>query len=514
MRGEPVRVAIVGCGPKGLYCLDALAEAVRGQQGRVDITLFEPAPTPAAGLVYDPAQPGYLLMNFAARHIDAWPAKSGRPSFLDWAATEAPDRVAPDGFPPRRDVGRYLTDCLALVRRNCPRNVRIKIRPRRVTGIARQGARWSVATAQDSTLFDEVMIATGHQNWQGTAEGGKVFPVRTQLSPERVPAGSPVTVRGFGLTAIDAVLALTVGRGGAFDDTGNGLTYRTSGQEPARIDLRSRTGRPMLAKADLSRVQLPQGFEAATTNLAAAIAALDTLRNIERELLAPICFVVDDLLGRMPGSTRHWLTDWSASLPGHDDIEDLLRNSRDAATGVSTPDIPDLLGLTWRAVYPALVRTVSHGGLDPVAGPDFRSLTTEMERIAFGPPPLNVARLVALSEAGLVTFGRLSDHSMPGIDATLPAASAVDPDGPVSGLLADGTLRRNDFGTIAIDRDGCALGLNGRAEGLSVTGRLTEVDVLGNDTLNRSLHQLNDRWAARVAARAMEPSPAIGAHQT
>ena len=39
---------------------------------RMQIDVFEPHPVPGAGPIYDPAQPEYLRMNFAAGQIDMW----------------------------------------------------------------------------------------------------------------------------------------------------------------------------------------------------------------------------------------------------------------------------------------------------------------------------------------------------------------------------------------------------------------------------------------------------------
>ena len=83
-RGGPpqpasVRVAIVGCGPKGLFALERLlahAAAANGEELVIDV--FEPHPAPGAGPVYDPDQPEFLRMNFSAAMIDMW-WRGGRP---------------------------------------------------------------------------------------------------------------------------------------------------------------------------------------------------------------------------------------------------------------------------------------------------------------------------------------------------------------------------------------------------------------------------------------------------
>lgn len=63
-------------------------------------------------------------------------------------------------------------------------------------------------------------------------------------------AGATVALLGLGLSAIDVVLHLTEGRGGAFQRDADGrLRYRPSGREPQRIVGVSPSGRPVLARA-------------------------------------------------------------------------------------------------------------------------------------------------------------------------------------------------------------------------------------------------------------------------
>jgi len=57
-------------------------------------------------------------------------------------------------------------------------------------------------------------------------------PYPVEFFDELAPPGSSIAVAGMGLVAFDVLTALTVGRGGTFEDVGNRKRYLRSGREP------------------------------------------------------------------------------------------------------------------------------------------------------------------------------------------------------------------------------------------------------------------------------------------
>ena len=152
-----LRVAIVGLGPKGLFALERLLDHAHraGPRTRLEVDLFEPHPAPGAGPVYDPGQPGYLRMNFAADDVDMWWPEPRRCRADERRSLRRVARAARDGDPEeptRREpqVGRYLADGLG-------RPVRRRARARRRSRVAATSAHelaaarfaWTIATADD-----------------------------------------------------------------------------------------------------------------------------------------------------------------------------------------------------------------------------------------------------------------------------------------------------------------------------------------------------------------------------
>lgn len=552
-----LRVAIVGLGPKGLFALERLLDHAAGLScgARIEVDAFEPHPAPGAGPIYDPGQPSYLRMNFAADAVDMWWPTSGtvprdeRRSFVMWR-----DSLPAGGdrgrYPPRALVGRYLADGLQVILRHAPPSTRIRVRPTRVQALARRRGSWEVVGALGSAgLYDEVLIATGHErSWDGAlgrdwahAAGlvPSVFPVERWLSPQRVGVGAIVAARGFALSFIDAALALTQGRGGRFEpvDDSYRLRYSPGDTDVGLILPFSRTGRPMLAKPD--------------PGLAAGVHALDVIAEKGRERILRLAdgFDLQQLLAILTAAARAsllaagdratgeaaldvaigaWLTTAASGLPVMADCGPAQEIERSLAVGAGrrAPDLQWGLGHTWRSLYPALVRRLGDDGLAERHWPAFRRLAAEMERVAFGPPAGNAAKLLALIDAGRIDLthvrgarlisqgartwlrGEHGEHAVDVvIDAVLAGAGARGADSEVLRRLVDDGHARLLAGRRGLDvgPDGGCRGADGtRTAGLSAIGRPTEDAVIGNDTLSRTLHPLADQWARRVVGRSRD----------
>jgi diaminopimelate decarboxylase len=521
-----MRVAVVGLGPKGLFALERLLDhAARASDVELSVDVFEPG-APGAGPNYDPRQPDYLRMNFAAGQVDMWADASSavpgaeRLGLVDWSRARG-GTVGADDFPPRALVGRYLADGLATVLRHVPRGVSVARRAAPVERVTAQDGRWLVESGGGGGAYDEVVLATGH-DWAGTST---VFPVARWLSRSRVPAGSIVAVRGFALTFIDAALALTEGRGGAFGATGHPyrLAYRASGEEPASIVPYSRTGRPMPAKPAPGLAASFPALGEISRRGQAVIRAIPAPLDIDGDLVPALASVAAASLRAAGASSSTAIDDglalWlvracnGALPPVHEPPVEELERSLAVGAGLRAPDVQWALGHGWRALYPAIVERVGGDGLTASSWLAFHRLARALERVAFGPAPLNAAKLLALVDAGIVDLAHLRDGGGAAdvvLDAVIPGPGARGP--LFERLLEDGVARvpRGRRG-VEVTADGTCIGRDGRpSAGLAAIGRPTEDSVIGNDTLSRTLHPQADRWARRVVARSIEQARARG----
>lgn len=547
-------LGIVGCGPRGLYCLERLAcrIATEGLGSGYDITVFEPSPWPGAGCVYDLRQADYLRINYAANNINAWSLRDlpRPPSLVDWLSSRREWHQLADDHLPRALAGEYLEMCLQIVV-NELRGLGCKIRfkPLRVTQIEPEARQVLLEAAGNWYRFDEVVLVTGHEGWRGSIElpdgvGSKdsgstiphVFPVDEMLSTARVPPGSRVAMKGFSLCFIDAALALTQGRGGSFEQIPTGLVYLKNKYEPVAIHPYCRSGRPMRCKPDPTKMRLPASIRTVWNEGRKWLMDLDRGMPLSFErMIWPIVLDCAERSLRLCGvkaSVAEWLIQWMEVGTNPQAVFDEMNKACDIAAGRCPVDAGWALGESWRQLYSSFSPLIERGGLDEDEWKRFLFVQKEMERIAFGPPLLNLEKLVALIRAGLVRLDavKLPDYIYTEdrrqfvserysvavdviVDAVLPGPHDFAHDSVVGSLVDMGFARRDRVsGGIEVGLNGALVDFEGNeSSNLYYFGRATEGWLLGNDSLGRDSRDGISLWASSSVSgkSAVEVEPTL-----
>jgi uncharacterized NAD(P)/FAD-binding protein YdhS len=250
------RIALVGGGPTAVYVLAGLV----GSRHRLDIEIFEKEAVIGPGMPYrDGMNEPEMLSNIASREIPApvdtlagW--LSGEDNDALAALGVRRDEVSDEAYYPRVVLGAFFTAQVAqLTARARGMGHRVELRTRtRVIDIApeREGisVTWRTAEGAGTAEYQHVVIATGHDWPDQTVQDGV-----TLISPwpakklGRLGTGS-VGVLGSSLSAIDAVLALSKGRG-RFRRQGQTLVWeRGPHSGDFRVTMLSRQG--LLPEAD------------------------------------------------------------------------------------------------------------------------------------------------------------------------------------------------------------------------------------------------------------------------
>jgi uncharacterized NAD(P)/FAD-binding protein YdhS len=270
-------IAVVGLGSRGLGVLErivTLAKRAGPGAGEVHVALIDPAADGAG--VHGVTQPDYLLLNTTCAQVSLFPdahtvgdeVDAPGPSLYEWVTARGL-RLAADGFTlgsaeavgptgravrptdflPRRVLGEYLGWFFDQVRARAPDHVRITVHRAAALDLAEDADGLAI------TLSDGLVLRVGYAFLTTGYTPNAIEPAPRRIAdpyplPERmapIEPGQVVGVGGFGLSAMDVMAALTVGRGGRYVTDGDELRYRPSGAEPSLLFF-SRSGLPCRAR--------------------------------------------------------------------------------------------------------------------------------------------------------------------------------------------------------------------------------------------------------------------------
>jgi len=256
---ETDNIAIVGLGPWGLCAFERIVTLSRLHQHQhtpdravsLSIHLVEPR-LPGTG-IYDPDQPGYLVMNNACGDIQLYAGDSSdRPSYelslfrwavdrgYRWVESECVIStngrvIQPTDFLPRKVMGAYLNWYFVEIQRVLPDGVKVSLHQDEAIDLIPSdcGREFVVLRTGHKILCDEVICCIGHLKNKCEDAGAtnvnliSPYPVTGQLVG--IEPAEQIAIAGMGLVAMDTVAALTIGRGGKFEQLTNELRYQPSG---------------------------------------------------------------------------------------------------------------------------------------------------------------------------------------------------------------------------------------------------------------------------------------------
>ncbi|MGI5131775.1 FAD/NAD(P)-binding protein [Pseudonocardia sp. CA-107938] len=419
-----------------------------------DVTMY----TDESVVCEGPIRPGPSFWDWAREHAD--------PDTFEPELAAELRAVTASTFPSRRLQSRYLEWVLADLLAHLPDGMRVHLHRTSAVGLDEDGPLQVVRLAEGRPLLvDAVVLASGHLDAGPTPDEAALVAHAEQhgltyLPPEQttdsdlsvLAPGETVLVRGTGLAFIDLLVLLYEGRGGRFEPDGDGLRYVPSGAEPYLV-AGSPRGMPYHAKTHYDlRAGLPPlpRFlgDAQVSALVDASAPIDLRRDVwplmakeiawgwyhelfrghpERvrlpwaafaaafadadwdspELLALVERSVPDPVDRLDLPGLHHPLD-GVTAPDLDALQPIVRGliAEDLRQHVDEAHTPHLGAfVAMLSVYSATARIVASGLLTPQSeAEDLGWWQGFFNGVASGPPGFRVREMLALSEAGYLTF--------------------------------------------------------------------------------------------------------------
>ncbi|TJZ57059.1 hypothetical protein FCH28_06215 [Streptomyces piniterrae] len=272
-------IAIVGAGSRGLGIVERLVGHCLAKPFPVTVLLVDPQPLGPGFHRQD--QPDHLLLNTVCAQVTAFaddamvdgPTGVGGPSLYEWCrerqlrvgadgyTVRAGDgrEIRPNDFLPRRLLSEYLTWAAERIVAAAPPGFALIRHTATATDIQPGPDGGETVVLDDGTRLeaDAVFVTVGHHSLHLPAEPAdeprlitRPYPLPAAL--EGIAPGDEVAVLGMGLTAMDVIASLTLGRGGRHEPADDGrLRYVPSGREP-RIVLANRSGIPSRSRPHLN----------------------------------------------------------------------------------------------------------------------------------------------------------------------------------------------------------------------------------------------------------------------
>ncbi|GAA2326121.1 hypothetical protein Scani_43060 [Streptomyces caniferus] len=273
----PRSLAIVGAGSRGLGLVERLVAHCLERPVPLTVHLIDPQPFGAG--FHLPGQPDHLLLNTVCAQLTAFadadmvdgPVPVSGPSLHAWCRQRdlrlADDgytvragegrEIRPNDFLPRRLLHAYLVWAAEQIADAAPESLTLVRHRTTALDILPGAANTETVVLADGTRIDAdaVFVTVGHHTlYQPPAPASdprlvtRPYPLPEAL--DGIGPGERVAVLGTGLTAMDVIATLTLGRGGTHTTGADGMRYLPSGREPS-IVLTNRSGLPARSRPRL-----------------------------------------------------------------------------------------------------------------------------------------------------------------------------------------------------------------------------------------------------------------------
>ena len=566
-------IGIVGVGPRGLAALESLYVAKKHLdiQQPLQVLLFEASSYPGAGQIWSPDQVATNLSNIHERNLSN--NLAGRealsfdevylpqfPGYQEWLElNEGEASGDQDHFPSRSKIGSYLNERFETLKQALSGAGLVELYQKEVVKIEPEASGCTIVTkAGDHYKVDEVVLTIGHQptydskqlsEWDAHAKKYNLklykdpYPVGA-LETDAITPETKIALRGFGLSMVDQVRALSIGFGSEFVPVSNSIEfeYKPSAEAPRELVAFSLNGLPPVPKPFSEEIDAwfkptPEENELLTKAIETAEANASKIKDASF-LIEAIAQITSSVYQRLKAKAR--TTDLSLEQlsaltlqliknPGHEhtllvshhtDPLEAMELYLNMACGKTDISLDYCLGQVWRFALSVLYHDYTYMNLGDDAMVDVVKYIEASKRYSYGPPVKSVQQLIALVKAEVLNLDFVKDPEIQLIKEgwrLTKGAQSVDVDVMVNSVIDAPQLKAVSSSLVEhlredkrVDAVSYKLGLHTLEDGriisqggnthqhIALLGRLAKGSVVGVDDLIECFGKPARKWAEGV----------------
>ncbi|QYJ68247.1 FAD/NAD(P)-binding protein [Flavobacterium litorale] len=455
------KVAIIGCGPRGLSALESLYKfyVSNGTNYKLKIIVFERTGNFGNGQVYDQNQTSYNWLNLSERGLTIPEREAivvddinidGFPSFQTWAKYEHTSDKSIDVFPQRATLGNYLNERFQSIKTVIENNGSIETYTSLITSLKYSNSKFElISDEDDSFTADEVVLTIGHQPTYNSAQINKwknfvsqnsnlsliteTYPIESTL--ESIPQdNNEIGLRGFGLAMIDLSRSIAHYFGGHFeiiDEFTQKMKFHPSKNSFYKIFPFSLNGLPMAPKPINKKVDdlflpttqhfniLKANLESATLN-AKQIQSESFLIDVMAQVITSVFIGLKDKTVKhsynseeILAITKSWISEGTSSseicLSENLNPVAIMTEYAGMATNTLPISLDYCIGQVWRHCHPTLYKQLSYKEFSEDVMSKIIGLDNKLKRLTFGPPLASIQQLLAMIESGVMNLKIVDD---------------------------------------------------------------------------------------------------------
>ena len=454
------RIAIIGCGPRGLYALECLLQQLSEQSVLKipSVLIFDDSKDLGAGHVWKINQNDANWINISIQHLSELKGRHSMeiegieipkfPSFNEWAEQyNFYKKTKILTFPPRSVMGRYLSERLESIINTLLELQIVAVHKERI--ISALPVEKSVVLESSTKItytVDECLLTVGHQpvsmseetkRWQLLANKFDLIFVKNPYNEKLLDEIDPksIAIRGMGLAMIDVVRAFAFKFGNFIEiEDSPFYAYKSKYSHPFYIIPYSPDGLPPVPKPYTTAIDniFDPGKEIKLSFKKKVEFLIQSLKDESfiEEFLSVIAEISTDLYiqkneffrksTKSKSEIRKIVFAWLKNMNHKDELildTDLACKSYMEQTVLMAHNATEIsldfvVMQVWRHLQPTMYAIFSHCDLPDGIMEKVVELDENSKRYTFGPPVGSIKQLIALSDKGILDFTFAKDPSV------------------------------------------------------------------------------------------------------